>query len=105
MAMSHGDWSFSDGWITMGLVAWAVVAVVAEMALWPAERRLQDGRVLVVRTVVGRRGGDGEAPRREVRRRASGRRRIRWAASGPGVCGWSSWPSRLSAVLVGGRRQ
>jgi hypothetical protein len=41
MAMSHGDWSFSDGWITIGLALWAVVAVAAEMYLWPAERRLQ----------------------------------------------------------------
>ena len=45
MAMSHGDWSFSDGWITIGLALWASVAVVAEMALWPAERRLQEGVV------------------------------------------------------------
>ena len=41
MAQSHGDWSFDDSWITMGLALWAGVAVVAEMALWPAERRLQ----------------------------------------------------------------
>jgi uncharacterized membrane protein len=41
MAMSHGDWSFSDSWITIGLALWAVVAVGAEMYLWPAERRLQ----------------------------------------------------------------
>jgi hypothetical protein len=41
MAMSGGDWTFSDGWITIGLMLWAAVALVAEMALWPAERRLQ----------------------------------------------------------------
>jgi hypothetical protein len=41
MALSHGDWSFSEGWITVGLALWAVVAVAAEMYLWPAERRLQ----------------------------------------------------------------
>lgn len=41
MAMSHGDWSFSDTWITIGLALWAVVAVSAEVYLWPAERRLQ----------------------------------------------------------------
>ena len=41
MALSHGDWSFDDSWITVGLGLWTVVAVVAEMALWPAERRLQ----------------------------------------------------------------
>jgi hypothetical protein len=42
MAMSHGDWSFSDGWIMSGLALWAAVAVVAELSLWPAERRLQE---------------------------------------------------------------
>jgi len=41
MAMSHGDWTFADGWITAGLTLWAVAAVAAEMVLWPAERRLQ----------------------------------------------------------------
>jgi uncharacterized membrane protein len=41
MAMSQGDWSFSDGWILAGLVLWALTAVAAEMALWPAERKLQ----------------------------------------------------------------
>jgi hypothetical protein len=41
IAMSHGQWSYSDGWVSTGLVLWAVAAVVAEMALWPAERRLQ----------------------------------------------------------------
>ncbi len=40
--MSHGAWSFGDGWITIGLALWAVVAVGAEMALWPAERDLQE---------------------------------------------------------------
>lgn len=40
--MSRGDWSFSDGWITVGIALWAVVAVVAEMVLWPTERRLQE---------------------------------------------------------------
>jgi hypothetical protein len=41
VAMSHGEWSFSDGWVAAGFGLWAVVAVGAEMALWPAERRLQ----------------------------------------------------------------
>lgn len=42
MALSEGDWSFADGWITIGLALWLVVAVAAEAALWPAERRLQE---------------------------------------------------------------
>jgi uncharacterized membrane protein len=41
IAMSHGEWSFSDAWVGIGLVLWLVVAVVAELVLWPAERRLQ----------------------------------------------------------------
>jgi hypothetical protein len=41
VAMSHGQWSFSDGWVAVGFGLWAVVAFGAEMALWPAERRLQ----------------------------------------------------------------
>jgi hypothetical protein len=39
--MSHGQWSFSDGWIMGGLALWAVAAVGAEISLWPAERQLQ----------------------------------------------------------------
>jgi len=45
VAMSHGEWSFSDGWVVVGFGLWAVVAVGAEMALWPAERRLQSAVV------------------------------------------------------------
>ncbi len=39
--ISKGAWSFSDGWVTTGFLLWAVVALGAEMALWPAERMLQ----------------------------------------------------------------
>jgi hypothetical protein len=45
VAMSHGEWSFSEGWVVVGFGLWAVVAVGAEMALWPAERRLQSAVV------------------------------------------------------------
>jgi hypothetical protein len=41
IAMSHGEWSYSDGWIEIGLTLWAFAAMVAEMLLWPAERELQ----------------------------------------------------------------
>jgi hypothetical protein len=41
IAMSHGRWGYSDGWVGLGLVLWAAAATVAEMALWPTERRLQ----------------------------------------------------------------
>ena len=41
VAMSDGDWSYADGWVTAGLLLWAIVALGAEMVLWPAERRIQ----------------------------------------------------------------
>ena len=41
IAMSGGQWSYADGWVAAGLAAWFVVAMAAEGALWPAERRLQ----------------------------------------------------------------
>jgi hypothetical protein len=41
VAMSDGDWTYADGWITGGLLLWAVVALAAEMVLWPAERKIQ----------------------------------------------------------------
>lgn len=41
IAMSHGEWSYSDGWVEIGLALWAFAALVAEMLLWPAERGLQ----------------------------------------------------------------
>ena len=45
VVMSQGDFSFSDGWITIGIALWAVVAVVAELVLWPTERLLQQAVV------------------------------------------------------------
>jgi uncharacterized membrane protein len=41
LAMSHGAYAVSDGWVLAGLVLFAVLAVVAEVVLWPAERRVQ----------------------------------------------------------------
>ncbi len=41
MALSGGDWSYADGWVLGGILLWAGAAVLAEMVLWPAERRLQ----------------------------------------------------------------
>ncbi len=41
IAMSHGRFTYSDGWIGLGLVLWVFAALVAEMALWPTERQLQ----------------------------------------------------------------
>jgi uncharacterized membrane protein len=41
IAMSHGEWSFWDGWVTIGLMLWVVAATIGELVLWPAERRLQ----------------------------------------------------------------
>jgi uncharacterized membrane protein len=41
VAMGQGDWSYADGWIAAGLMLWVVVALGAEMVLWPAERKIQ----------------------------------------------------------------
>ena len=99
MAMSHGDWSFGDGWIAIGLALWAGVAVVAEMALWPAERRLQEAVAdpAAARARSGRRarrGPRGTAAGPGSARRASGW----WGCRPPWVpCWWwppwSWWPS------------
>jgi uncharacterized membrane protein len=42
LLMSGGRWGLSDTWVSTGLAGWALVALVAEGALWPEERRLQD---------------------------------------------------------------
>jgi hypothetical protein len=37
----HGGYTFSDGWVMVGLLLWAAAALAAEMVLWPTERGLQ----------------------------------------------------------------
>jgi uncharacterized membrane protein len=41
IAMSEGAYALGDGWILAGLGLFVLLAVVAESAMWPAERRLQ----------------------------------------------------------------
>jgi uncharacterized membrane protein len=41
VAMSGGDWSYSEGWVLGGILLWAAAAAVAELLLWPGERALQ----------------------------------------------------------------
>jgi uncharacterized membrane protein len=55
LAMSGGQWSFADSWVSTGMAVWAVVAVAAEAVLWPGERRLQE-------VVAARVAGDGRPP-------------------------------------------
>jgi len=66
IAMSGGQWGYSDGWVTIGLAVWAVVALVAEGVLWPTERRLQEvvaTREATVGTATEAPGGpDGQEP-------------------------------------------
>jgi hypothetical protein len=50
IAMSGGQWGYSDAWVSIGLAVWFVVAMAAEGVLWPAERRLQE-------VVAAREGG------------------------------------------------
>ncbi len=61
MALSQGDWTYSDAWVTVGFALWFVAAGVAEAVIWPAERLLQASvagtdpdvdRVARARTVV-----------------------------------------------------
>lgn len=55
VAMSGGQWKWSDTWVTMGMGVWLVVAGLAEAVLWPGERRLQE----VVTTGTAVVGADG----------------------------------------------
>lgn len=41
VAMSHGDWSFSDTWVIIGMAIWLAAAGISEAVVWPAERELQ----------------------------------------------------------------
>ena len=41
LAMSQGAYALGDGWVLAGLGIFAVVALLGEGLLWPAERRLQ----------------------------------------------------------------
>ncbi len=41
LALSHGAYSLRDGWVMGGLLVLVGTVLVAEGALWPAERRLQ----------------------------------------------------------------
>jgi hypothetical protein len=54
LAMSHGADTVSDGWVLAGLVLFVALALVAEVVLWPAERRVQ----AALATAEG--GGDGD---------------------------------------------
>jgi hypothetical protein len=41
VALSEGDWSYSDDWVVIGLGIWLGAALVGELVVWPAERRLR----------------------------------------------------------------
>ena len=41
VAMSHGAFAVTDAWVLAGLVLFVALALVAEVVLWPAERRVQ----------------------------------------------------------------
>jgi uncharacterized membrane protein len=47
LAMSQGAYALGDGWVLAGLVLFVLLAVVAELAMWPAERRLQHALLAV----------------------------------------------------------
>ncbi len=72
VAMSGGEWSYHDPWIVAGLTLWAVVALMAELFLWPMERRIQGA-------VAGAVAADG----------------------GEAVSGWSGDIDRLCLIVAG----
>ena len=41
LGLSHGAYGLGDGWVVGGLAIFVGVVLLAEGALWPAERRLQ----------------------------------------------------------------
>jgi hypothetical protein len=84
MGLSHGSYSFKDGWIVWGIGLWVAAAVGAEAVLWPAERRVQAG---LAAWADG--PGPGRVPPAGVR--SSTARSCRTAAAAAGV---------LTAVLV-----
>lgn len=57
LALSGHAFSLHQAWVLAGLGLWAGAAGVAEMAVWPAERRLRQ-------TVAGAPAADGAARRR-----------------------------------------
>ena len=57
LAMSQGAYSLRQGWVFGGLAIFAVLALLGEGVLWPAERRLQ----MLVASVTNGPGGPGPA--------------------------------------------
>lgn len=95
VALSHGAWSFSDGWVLGGLVLWVVADALAETLLWPAERRIQ--QVMA---------GCAPGPQHEEREVSSGRAALSGLARPPGELAMlgrraASVAGLVAAVLVG----
>ena len=72
LAMSQGAYTWRDGWVMAGLGAFVAVALLAEIVLWPVERRLQSALAAhtadTADTADPAPGGRWEAPaRREAR--------------------------------------
>jgi hypothetical protein len=42
LGLSRHAYVLGDGWVTAGLVLWVLAAALAEMVLWPSERRVQE---------------------------------------------------------------
>jgi len=59
LAMSGGQWGFADTWVSVGMAGWALVAVAAEVVVWPGERRLQE---VVTALTRPHRPHDGSGP-------------------------------------------
>ena len=59
LAMSHGAYALTDGWVASALAVFVVVVVLAESVLWPAERRIQASVGAGSATAIASAPGDG----------------------------------------------
>jgi hypothetical protein len=53
LGMSHGAYAVTAAWVLSGLVLFVALAVLAELVLWPAERRLQHALAAKGTTAAG----------------------------------------------------
>jgi hypothetical protein len=65
LGLSHGAYGLREGWVVGGLAIFVGVVLLAEGALWPAERRLQVSLPAAVGDAVGDAGAE-ESVRREA---------------------------------------
>jgi hypothetical protein len=95
IALSRSRDHWGDDWVLMGLVLWAVAAVVAESQIWPAERRIQ--RLLTPSPAGEAAGASAEGP--GARADSGGAERVPAAALADARLIWR-WSVAVLVVLV-----